>query len=143
VTITVLGDRDRDDIVALLEASHLPAADLPEARPHFLGLRDDLGLVGVVGVEALGTVGLLRSLAVRHDKRGTGLGTQLAQRAEEWAMAAGISELYLLTTTAEAFFAHREYRVRSRDEVNEVIRTTTEFSGACPASAVVMCRRLR
>lgn len=142
MNVTPLTEADHAEITALLDASQLPTSDLPQARPTFLGLRDERGLIGVVGVERLGRVGLLRSLAVREDQRGSGLGTRLADAAEHWAVAAGIEELYLLTTTAEQFFARRAYTIQARDQVHSEIRATTEFCGACPASAVVMRRVL-
>jgi amino-acid N-acetyltransferase len=142
VTFQPLAPDSRSEIEALLQSSHLPTSDLDAAHPFFIGERDDTGLAGVVGVERRGSVGLLRSLAVRPDRQGTGLGTRLADAAEQWALGQGIDQLYLLTTTAERFFARRGYEVQSRDQVDPAIRTTTEFTSACPASAIVMRRVL-
>jgi amino-acid N-acetyltransferase len=141
--IRALPDSERPAVLNLLQESGLPTADLDQAAPTFLGEGDEHGLAGVVGVEVYGTVGLLRSLAVRVHSRGTGLGTRLADAAEAWAAAQGIHTLYLLTTTAEGFFARRNYGVRPRERVDPAIQRTTEFTGACPASATVMCRDLR
>jgi amino-acid N-acetyltransferase len=142
VTIRPLVAEEHASVLALLERCHLPTADLGEAKPHFLGESDAAGLVGVVGVEPLGRVGLLRSLGVRDDSRGKGLGGQLADAAEAWARGQNIEQLYLLTTTAEPFFARRGYQALARDQVDTAIHGTTEFTSACPASATVMVRRL-
>ena len=133
---------DGAEVRALLEGCQLPVADLAVARPVLLGLRDGEGLRGVVGVELLGSVGLLRSLAVRPDQRGAGLGQRLTDAAEAWAALRGIRQLFLLTTTAAPFFARRGYVVIDRALVPAEIRTTTEFAGVCPSSAVVMHRQL-
>jgi protein-tyrosine-phosphatase len=87
----------------LLEASGLRPGTSNSAPSDFLGSRDDRGLAAVVGLEVFGKVGLLRSLAVRPDNRGTGLGGTLVGAAEELAAQQGIVELFLLTTTAEPF----------------------------------------
>ncbi len=133
-----------DDVAAreLLTRSGLPTADLMTAQPTLLGWWDEAVLIGVVGVESLGTIGLLRSLAVRADRRGTGLGGRLAAAAEGWAREQGIRELFLLTTTAERFFAARGYHVVARSAVPDAIQATSEFTTICPASAVVMHRIL-
>jgi amino-acid N-acetyltransferase len=108
-----------------------------------LGLRDGKGLEGVVGLEPHGEAGLLRSLAVRHDRRRSGLGSALVQELERVAGARGIRRLYLLTTTAEAFFAHRGYIREPREQAPEVIRRTPEFASLCPASAAFMGKSLQ
>ncbi|HWA16172.1 MAG TPA: arsenic resistance N-acetyltransferase ArsN2 [Gemmatimonadales bacterium] len=138
MTIQALGEERYAQLLALLTACDLPTGDLAEVRPHFLGEHDSAGLVGVVGIERHGGVGLLRSLAVRAGARGSGVGSRLADAAEAWAASHGIRQLYLLTTTAERFFARRGYQVRPRDQVDPAIQRTTEFTSACPASATVM-----
>jgi amino-acid N-acetyltransferase len=142
MSVALLTEQDLPEILQLLERSRLPTGDLAQAKPVFMGVRET-ALVGVVGVEPLGRFGLLRSLAVTEDARGRGLGSDLAQAAEQWAAEQGIEELYLLTTTAERFFARRTYAVQPREQVPEAIRGTTEFSSACPASATVMHRAVR
>lgn len=126
---------------ALLEASGLPTSDLtPEVR--LLGERDGDRLVGVVGLEARGAVGLLRSLAVEPGRRGGGLGSELVTALENVAAGGGITELYLLTTTAEAFFARRGYQRVPREAAPAGIRGTAEFASICPASSAFMTKRL-
>jgi amino-acid N-acetyltransferase len=142
VSIRELLPAEHPLVLALLEECRLPTSDLAQAVPRFLGEVDDNGLAGVVGVEPHGKVGLLRSLAVRTGRRGSGLGSRLADAAEHWAAAQGIGTLYLLTTTAESFFVRRGYAAEPREQVDPVIRATTEFTSACPASAVVMRRSL-
>ncbi len=93
------------EVWALLEAAALPVSDLdPAALPAFLVAAEDGDLTGVVAVEVLGGEGLLRSLAVRPDLRGRGLGQRLLIAAESYARNRGVQVLYLFTTTAEGFF---------------------------------------
>ncbi len=141
MTIARLGADELPEASALLEANGLPTADLTPAI-RLLGVRDDAGLEGIVGLEPHGAVGLLRSLAVRHDRRGSGLGSALVLEVERAAGADGLAALYLLTTTAEPFFAHRGYARIARDEVPPAIRSTSEFASVCPSSAAVMRKAL-
>ena len=130
-------------IVALLADAALPHDDLtPEHLEHFLVLRDGEGIAGVVGMEVADDAGLLRSLAVPEARRGGGLAIRLVDALEERARSTGIRTLYLLTTTAEGFFARRGYARADRAAVPDAIAATPEFRGICPASAACMARAL-
>ena len=134
---------DFADVVRLLEDAKLPHEDLtPEHLEHFLVLRDGGAIVGVVGMEVRGDAGLLRSLAVAKERRGGGLAAALVDALEARARDAGIRALYLLTTTAEGFFARRGYAPADRAAVPDAIQATAEFRGICPASAACMSRSL-
>lgn len=126
----------------LLVECGLPASDL-DARhfEDFLGCgRSDLR--GVVGLEVFGCVALLRSLGVAEEARGAGCGRALVEGIEAHARQRGVSDLYLLTTTAEAFFVRLGYTRMERDQAPGPITRTKEFSDLCPGSAVLMMKRL-
>ena len=134
---------DFSEIVRLLADAALPHDDLtPEHLRHFLVLRDADGIAGVVGMEVADDAGLLRSLAVSQARRGGGLASRLVDALEAHARAAGIRTLYLLTTTAESFFARRGYARTVREAVPHAIAATPEFRSICPASAACMARAL-
>jgi protein-tyrosine-phosphatase/N-acetylglutamate synthase-like GNAT family acetyltransferase len=126
----------------LLEASGLPVSDLDRSRPALLGVRDDAGLTGVVGLELHGTSGLLRSLAVRSGVRGSGLGGSLVEAAERLARSRGVERLFLLTDTAEPFFARRGYHRVERATAPPEIQGTAEFSSLCPSTSAFMVKEL-
>jgi amino-acid N-acetyltransferase len=94
----------------------------------------------VVGLEVLGEVGLLRSLAVPQEDRGRGVGTQLTHKAEDYARTLGVQALYLLTTTAPDFFARRGYQRIDRAAAPAPLQATTEFQSLCPSTAVCMVK---
>ena len=98
---------------------------------------------GIVGIELLGEVGLLRSLVVRDGSRGSGMGSELVRRIEAYAQSRGVRDVYLLTTTAQNFFEPLGYRLAVREQAPAAIRSTREFSGICPASSAFMIKRLR
>jgi amino-acid N-acetyltransferase len=134
---------DFSAIVRLLADAALPHDDLtPEHLRHFLVLRDGDGIAGVVGMEVAEDAGLLRSLAVPEARRGGGRASRLVEALEAHARAAGIRTLYLLTTTAEGFFARRGYASADRTAVPDAIAATPEFRGICPASAACMAKAL-
>jgi amino-acid N-acetyltransferase len=72
----------------------------------------------------------------------TGLASELVERAETHAAKYGVRTLYLLTTTAEAFFARRGYHRIDRGVAPAAIRSTREFAALCPASSAFMSKRL-
>jgi N-acetylglutamate synthase-like GNAT family acetyltransferase len=126
----------------LLESGKLPTRDLPESRPDFLIAASDSGLVGAGGLEIHGDAGLLRSLVVAEDRRGTGLGRALVDAVEAAARRRGLRELVLLTETAHDFFARLGYADIARDEAPAAIRGSAEFRSLCPQSAACMRKRL-
>jgi amino-acid N-acetyltransferase len=141
MNILPLGIDEWPEASALLAANGLPSADLSPAV-LLLGVRDASGLEGIAGLEMYGRVGLLRSLAVRQDRRRSGLGSALVLEAERLAALEGVEALYLLTTTAAEFFAHRGYAPEARDSAPDAIRRTSEFSRVCPSSAAFLWKPL-
>jgi amino-acid N-acetyltransferase len=129
--------------VALLRSAKLPTEDITERHcDHFFFLGPASTPDGLVGLELFGEAALLRSLVVADALRGTGAGSNLLRYAEAHARARGVTRLYLLTTTAEKFFARRGYAHAAREDAPPAIRATREFSGICPASSAFMVKRL-
>jgi amino-acid N-acetyltransferase len=134
---------DEVALATLLQMADLSTEDVtPEMLEHFLVAHLDKALVGCVGLEVLEEAGLLRSVAVDEAHRGTGLGKELVAAMEEHAKDAGVRELYLLTTTAEGFFAGLGYRKASRDQAPAGIAGTAQFSSLCPSSSTFMVKTL-
>ena len=129
--------------VALLRAADLPTEDLTDSHlRHFFMASSPHATVGLVGLELHGRDALLRSLVVDPNSRTKGIGAQLVEHAETYARARGVDSIYLLTTTAEKFFAHRGYARVERRNAPERISTTREFSSICPASSAFMLKLL-
>jgi amino-acid N-acetyltransferase len=97
---------------------------------------------GVVGLQAFGPTGLLRSLAVAPGNRGSGIGRQLVEALEAQASAAGVTDLWLLTIDAEVFFWKMGFRIVERDKAPDEIRNTQEFTSLCPGTAHLMHKQL-
>jgi amino-acid N-acetyltransferase len=142
-TIREATSDDVGPVLALLEAAELPTVGVGQSLRGFLVAESDGTIVGSVGVEHCGhRVALLRSTAVRNDWRGRGVGRRLVGRAIAAADAKGIIALYLLTTTAESYFAELGFVRIERDDAPSSIKATEEFRSGCPASAAVMTLRI-
>lgn len=125
-------------IADLLQAAALP---LDGARGHL----DDFAVGTIsgriacaVGLEIYGTDALLRSFVVAEQFRGMGYGLALMQKIRQMANERGVSQLYLLTTTAADYFGALGFVAASREAVPEALQQSREFHGACPASATLL-----
>ncbi|WP_409526182.1 arsenic resistance N-acetyltransferase ArsN2 [Nitrincola sp. MINF-07-Sa-05] len=132
-----------DEVENLLSSAGLPVADLRDGcQLQLFGVRSDDQIIGLIGIESHGTVGLLRSLVVIDTHRKGGYGQALVTQAEAWACRNGMETLYLLTTTASDFFARHGYVEASRSQAPDSIVGTAQFAGLCPALASFMCKEL-
>jgi amino-acid N-acetyltransferase len=66
----------------------------------------------------------------------------LLAHAEDLASASGISELWLLTTTATDFFPRAGYVAVNRGRASSGLQASMQFAQLCPASAVCMMKML-
>jgi amino-acid N-acetyltransferase len=74
---------DKSYVKQLLAECALPYEDITPAHlRHFLVGFHQTKLVGVIGLELLGSFALLRSLAVQIDFRGQKIASQLTKQAE-------------------------------------------------------------
>lgn len=126
-----------------LKAAGLPIADLePDHMQRFLLASADDSAVGMIGLEAFGSIGLLRSLVVEPAARSAGVGAALVSALEHRARSQGIRELWLLTIDADDWFERSGYTVVDRLRAPTEIRGTAEFSDLCPGDAVLMQKDL-
>ncbi len=129
-------------IKVLLKKADLPFEDVEAGRQIFLIATAGGRIIGMVGLEAYGESGLLRSLAVAEEMRGRGLGSELVEMMAEEARKSGVRELYLLTMTATPFFSKHGFGRVERSKAPAVLQGTTEFASLCPVSSVCMRKRL-
>lgn len=134
---------DLPHVRRLLVANGLPTQDLDSTPIEFLVAEDDGALFGAVGLERFGDAGLLRSLVVDANGRGTGVGGALVEAIEARAAEAGVVDLALLTTTAAPFFARRGWQAVPRDALPPGVHASGEFRSLCPASATAMTKPLK
>jgi amino-acid N-acetyltransferase len=127
--------------IKLLQTADLPTEDLKD-HVSLYTLSENNKIIGTIGMEHDQATALLRSLSVEQSHRGKGYGDTLVTFIENIAKEKGIRTMYLLTTTAETFFAQRGYLTVDRSDAPGFIQETTEFSSTCPASATFMKKDL-
>ena len=129
---------DVDEIKSFLSRFRLPTGGVDPNVQNFLMVKSQNGLVGTLGLEVYGKAAILRSFAVEPESRNAGIGQELYLQMLEHARTLGITELYLLTTTAEPYFAKRGFEKVERKLVPRALSVSIEFKSACPKSAVCM-----
>ena len=145
LSITVSGVRpgEHSAIKTLISECGLTVEDITSDKlPHFLVARRGEEIVAVVGLEIAGKDALLRSLAVCEPYRRRGVGAKLTRAIERYAFSQAVETLYLLTMTAELFFAGQGYERTDRKAAPAAMQATREFQSLCPAAAVCMRKSL-
>lgn len=131
---------DAEAIVSLVRDANLAVPGVVEHLETFLVAERDLRAVGAIGLEIRGADALLRSAVVSPDARGSGIGTSLVAAVLDLARGEGVRTLYLLTTSAQGYWARQGFTPVSREVVPDDVKRSEEFAGACPASAAAMVR---
>ena len=135
-------EQSRDEIKSLLQSQNLPTEDLPNVLADFYAAVDAGELIGLIGMERYDHYGLLRSMVVHPDHRNKGIAETLVTQLEQEAKSSGITEMYLLTETADKYFSKKGYSTIARDAVPAELKGSSEFSHVCPVSAIVMKKQL-
>ncbi len=130
------------EVKRLLQAGDLPYEDIDNHFGDFIIIRAGDKIVGSVGIEAYGNIGLLRSLTVKEEYRGKGIAFSLLRKITDHSKAKNVNILFLLTTTSKDFFLKHGFDMVSRESMPECIRQTKEFQEICPVSSVCMRKNL-
>ena len=136
---------DLADVEALVAAAELTLDGLAacvSGGTAVICREHDGCLLGAAATERYGDVAFLRSVAVHAPVRWHGLGRALVERALADARAAGAGEAWLLTETAEPFFASLGWIRADRADAPAAVAASVEFTSACPTTAIAMRRRL-
>lgn len=131
-----------DRVEALLRANGLPYRDVRTKPECFFVAVSEGAVVGVGGIEQYGADGLLRSVVTKRSLRGQGYGSAVCDELESRARESEIKTLYVLTTSATAFFRRRGYDAIAREAAPSRIQQTTEFTDLCPTSATCLRKSL-
>ena len=142
IAIRAATTADVGAIKAMLTAATLPVVGVADHFADFMVAERSGRLVGAIGLEVYGDAALLRSAVTAPDVRGSGVGRALVDAIELRAAALGVRELILLTETAQDWFPRFGYERIARGAAPVAVTASTEFQGACPASAIAMRKRL-
>lgn len=125
-------------IVKLLARGGLDADGLEDHLETTQLVRDQGALVACAGLEIYGRAALLRSVVVTPELQGTGLGGRITGQALALAQEHGVTQIYLLTETAEDFFACYGFKVLPQAKLPAAVQQSQELKMACAESAVFM-----
>jgi amino-acid N-acetyltransferase len=98
----------------------------------------DGALVGAAGLERYDDAGLLRSVVVRDDWRGRGLGAALVRARLQLAATQGLTHVYALTTTAADYFPRLGFVAADRADAPAGIRSAPQVASICPSTAAFL-----
>lgn len=141
-TIQQARPEDLPSALALLMEVQLPTEGVAEHFGEFLVALEAEKVVGCIGQERYGDVILLRSLAVSPELQRSGLGKALTKNLLDAALATGVSEVALLTTTAKDFFARQfGFAEAARSDFDAVFADSPEWN--LPRCSSAACLRLK
>jgi amino-acid N-acetyltransferase len=132
---------DLGDVKPLLAARGLPTNDIRDDDTFFVARAGSV-ICGVAGLEALGHVGLLRSVAVDPAWQRRGVAQALVAAIADRARAHGMRQLFLLTTDADRYFSRLGFATVDREALPAEVRDTAQFRETCPQTAIAMSRNL-
>ena len=127
-----------ETVVALLSAAGLPTEDLRKDLTNFWIAEANDKAIGVIGMDLFTPYALLRSMTVVPEYRSNGIASRLVEQVEQHAKNQGLSELYLITNTAESYFSKKGFHAISKDAVPATVASSAEMNGLCPTSSVIM-----
>ena len=134
---------DLPELQQLLTLNNLDSSDIASLEcAEFLGIRRSGRLVAAGGVQLFSKEALIRSIATHSDFQGKGLASDILDSLERLSQERGVTNLYLLTTTAEGYFKNNGYHRIERRFVPCSIASTSQFSSLCPDSAALMLKEL-
>ena len=136
------GTNDFNSIYEMLKSENLPTEDIQPGLAHFFVIELEKKILAVIGLEIYGDEALLRSMAVDREYRNQSLATLLVQELIRYAGDNGVKSVYLITNTAEGYFARKGFSAIPRSETPLSITVTPEFTGLCPSTATVMRRKI-
>ncbi len=135
---------DLGSVEFLLSSAQLPTGDIERHLQTFFVAGNAGEIIGVGGLENCGNgIGLLRSFVIAPEFRNQGIAARILEQVLADARQLGISALYLLTNTAQDYFAKRGFTRMARDDAPAPIRQTSQYANEsrCGA-ATLMFRRV-
>jgi len=145
ITIETASAAGLGEVLGILSQAELPHDGVEEYLDGFLVARNGGGqIIGCIGLERHGKLGLLRSAAVLPEFRGQRIGNQLVRELLIRAANNGITEVTLLTTTAKDYFARKfGFQDAKRHRYEKQLANSPEWNLPRCSSAVLMTLKLK
>ena len=136
-------ESDQKTIRKLLQEVKLPTESVDKGTTTFCVVKQDSSIVGIAGYEFYGDDALLRSVAVLPLLQSQGVGSKVFDHMLSVARERRIRRIVLLTETAQKFFERKGFKMVDRSAItNQLMLQSSEFTVACPKSAVCMVLEL-
>lgn len=129
---------DLPHIAAMLHAGGLISGAARERVGRTLVAEADRTVLATAAWEPTDEAALLRSVAVAEEHRRSGAGTIVVAAALRRIADAGFREVYLMTESAERFFASCGFTPIARDALPESVLRHPQVSRECTAAATAM-----
>jgi GNAT superfamily N-acetyltransferase len=152
-------DDERPDILAIVNAAaeayrgvipadrwhdpYMPAADLDaeiDAGVQFSGYEDDGKLLGVMGIQPVGDVDLIRHAYVAPESQGRGVGGALLAHLMETASRRVLVGTWAAAEWAIAFYRRHGFEQVTPHRKDELLRTYWDIPARQVAASVVLAR---
>lgn len=139
-----ISQSDLENLKTVLLNEGLPVKTIGIAPISFFAIVDEnKQAIGWGGIEVYGNAGVMRSVVIKNELRGSGIGKKLVKFLIKEAMLLGLKNLWLLTLDAETFFAELGFKHSIRSEAPKIIQDCEEFTWSCNDTAHCMSLRLR
>jgi len=145
VTIEKASPECLDDVLEILSRVNLPRDGVKERFGAFLIARSGGGkILGCVGLERHGELGLLRSAAVLPEYQDQWIGNKLVLELLKQAASEDVTEVVLLTTTAKEYFQNKSgFKEAKRSDYKKRLANSPEWDLPRCSSAVFMTLKLK
>jgi len=129
---------DWNEIRNLLTANRQPVQGALNHLSNFMVATENGRIVGALGLEIYGDIGLLRSLVVASNMRGRSIAKRLIKRMIERCKSKQLSALYLLTGNADALFVRYGFEKMPRADMPTKLYVSMELQGPSSAASTGM-----
>ena len=137
ITVKLAEQADFREIHELLSQNGLPTAGVDPATGKYY-VAENSELMGIVGAEYYGSAAMLRSLAVKPQFKKSGVAKALIANALAILKMNAVTNVYVITNTAEKYLNRFGFRKIDRSEVPVTVLNTSALGDACPASSTYM-----
>ncbi|MDF3822918.1 arsenic resistance N-acetyltransferase ArsN2 [Leptospira sp. 96542] len=135
--------KEQEGIFRILEKHNLPTNDIrPNKLIKFIVAKFNNEIVGSVALELYDNLAMLRSLCVDEKYRSDNVGSSLVNKILDTARNANVTDVYLLTTTADKYFIKFGFKETNRTLAPEPIQNSSQLAEVCPSSAIFMHKKL-
>jgi amino-acid N-acetyltransferase len=138
ITYSSAAPPDKNQIRRLLSECGLPTLYIHRHLKSFIVAKAAEKVVGVIGVEVYGRVGLLRSLCVAQAYRGQGIARMLNSEILAYAHMRKMERLYMFTLSAEKFASKLGFHKVDKRQIPKSIRSSWQFRSFRPYPVVCM-----